>query len=162
VFNGRLDWVYEEELAERSGRAYEWAPDSGSLAFLRLDENRVPAYPLVNFLSLPHAAYQPQRYPNPGDPNSIPELRVVSGEGKPLAHVTFAPDDDLYVVPWLGWTADSKTLVYELLNRTQTEWTAKRLDVASGTSATVVQERDASWINVTNLEPRHAGAPVFA
>src|SRR5262249_32542443 len=59
VFNGRLDWVYEEELAERSGRAYEWAPDSGSLAFLRLDENRVPAYPLVNFLSLPHAASQP-------------------------------------------------------------------------------------------------------
>ncbi|HMM34748.1 MAG TPA: DPP IV N-terminal domain-containing protein, partial [Thermoanaerobaculia bacterium] len=32
VLNGRLDWVYEEELAGRNGgRAYEWAPDSSAI-----------------------------------------------------------------------------------------------------------------------------------
>ena len=47
VFNGRLDWVYEEELASRTGRSYEWSPDSSSIAYLRLDESRVDSYPLV-------------------------------------------------------------------------------------------------------------------
>ena len=46
VFNGRLDWVYEEELASRTGRGYEWSPDSSAIAYLRLDETRVDSYPL--------------------------------------------------------------------------------------------------------------------
>ncbi len=28
VLNGRLDWVYEEELGSRNGRAFWWSPDS--------------------------------------------------------------------------------------------------------------------------------------
>jgi dipeptidyl-peptidase-4 len=36
VFNGRLDWVYWEELANRKDwRAFEWSPDGTALAFLR-------------------------------------------------------------------------------------------------------------------------------
>jgi dipeptidyl-peptidase-4 len=40
IFNGYLDWVYEEELYGRGQkRAYWWSPDSKSIAFLRLDES---------------------------------------------------------------------------------------------------------------------------
>src|SRR5262249_26739304 len=40
IYNGYLDWVYEEELYGRGNkRAYWWAPDSTHIAFLRLDES---------------------------------------------------------------------------------------------------------------------------
>ncbi len=82
VLNGRLDWVYEEELAGRGdGRAYEWAPDSSAIAFLRLDVSKVPEYPLVDFLPT-NGKLLPQRYPKPGDPNASPSVKVV-GWGSP-------------------------------------------------------------------------------
>src|SRR5215217_6876477 len=40
--NGRLDWVYQEELYGRGNfGAYWWSPDSTSIAFLRFDETPV-------------------------------------------------------------------------------------------------------------------------
>jgi dipeptidyl-peptidase-4 len=44
-FNGRLDWVYQEEIAGRDGRAHQWSPDSSSIAYLTLDETGVPRFP---------------------------------------------------------------------------------------------------------------------
>src|SRR5262245_31678426 len=35
VLNGRLDWVYEEELASRSAEAFVWAPDSKTIGYLQ-------------------------------------------------------------------------------------------------------------------------------
>ena len=29
LLNGKLDWVYEEDLASRSGQAFAWSPDGG-------------------------------------------------------------------------------------------------------------------------------------
>ena len=44
ILNGRLDWVYEEEVFGRGQqRAYWWSPDSHHLAFLRIDDGPVPA-----------------------------------------------------------------------------------------------------------------------
>ncbi len=46
IYNGRLDWVYEEELANRStARSYEWSPDSKLIAYLRLDDALYPNTP---------------------------------------------------------------------------------------------------------------------
>ena len=50
LLNGRLDWVYEEELASRRARAFWWAPDSDAVAYLQLDQARVPTFPIVDFL----------------------------------------------------------------------------------------------------------------
>ncbi|CAN3354044.1 dipeptidyl aminopeptidase A [Diutina catenulata] len=48
VFNGKPDWVYEEEVWA-SDVAMWWSPDSASLAFLRSDDSHVPTYPLEFF-----------------------------------------------------------------------------------------------------------------
>jgi dipeptidyl-peptidase-4 len=151
VFNGRLDWVYEEELASRSGKAYEWSPDGKAIAYIRLDENRVPAHPMVDPLQIPHAVHQPQRYPNPGDPNAIPSVHVVGLDGRELARVGFGPEADLYVVPQLSWTRDARRLAYQVLNRSQSELAVKLLDVAGGTSETLIEERDERWVNVSDF-----------
>ena len=46
LLNGKLDWVYQEEIYGRGNyRAYWWSPDSPHLAFLQLDESRCPSSP---------------------------------------------------------------------------------------------------------------------
>ena len=51
IYNGLLDWVYEEELYGRGQkRGYWWSPDSRFIAFLRTDESPVPKFVLANDL----------------------------------------------------------------------------------------------------------------
>ena len=82
VFNGRLDWVYQEEVYGRgSFKAFWWAPDSKRLAYLSLDETKVPVFTHMD------DRFQPQknlkaRYPKAGDPNPIARLGVVDLEGR--------------------------------------------------------------------------------
>ena len=46
ILNGKLDWLYQEEIYGRGRfRAYWWSPDSTSVAFLQLDERPVPDTP---------------------------------------------------------------------------------------------------------------------
>ena len=43
IFNGKLDWLYQEEIYGRDQfRGYWWSPDSARIAFLQLDERPVP------------------------------------------------------------------------------------------------------------------------
>jgi dipeptidyl-peptidase 4 len=51
-FNGKLDWVYTEEIAERGSLGYAWSPDSRSLAYITLDDSKVPRFPHVDLLQL--------------------------------------------------------------------------------------------------------------
>lgn len=156
VLNGKLDWVYEEELAgRRSGRSYEWAPDGSAIAYLRLDEKRVPEYPLVDYFP-ENGKVEPQRYPKAGDPNSIPSVHVVDLAGAETASVTFTPDDVL-VGPELFWTADSASAGFLLLDRTQTRLEVKLVARGAGANAparTLLTETDPAWVNSVD-------APVF-
>ena len=51
LLNGKLDWVYQEEIYGRgTHRAYWWSPDSSRLAFLQLDEAPVPEFTVVDHI----------------------------------------------------------------------------------------------------------------
>ena len=145
VYNGKLDWVYEEELASRAARGYEWSPDGRSIAYLRLDDTPVVPYPLVDFLQVP-ATVEWQRYPKAGGANPLVSLHVVGIDGK--ERVVFRPDRDVYVVPGLTWTPDSASLCYRTLNRAQTREEVRLLSAADGTSRTLFVEEDPYWVNV--------------
>jgi dipeptidyl-peptidase-4 len=162
LLNGRLDWVYEEELASRSGQAFAWSPDSRKIAYLQLDQSRVPRFPIVDFLPAVNPV-EWQRYPEPGAPNSVVRLGVV-GVGKdgtpwPERVVSFTPDD-VYVLPQLAWTPDSGNVAFQHMNRAQTELELRLLPVPSspaaplGTPRTVLTERSKTWLNTF-------GAPRF-
>ncbi|HSB37339.1 MAG TPA: DPP IV N-terminal domain-containing protein [Thermoanaerobaculia bacterium] len=152
VLNGRLDWVYEEELAHReSGRSYEWSPDSKAIAYLRLDENRVPEYPIVDFAPTNGKLIR-QRYPKAGDPNAIPSVHVVellAGTAAPQ-DLSFA-DDDVLVAPEFSWTPDSKAVAFVRLNRVQTTAEVFLLPRAGGAPRLLLSESDPAWIN--RIEP---------
>lgn len=162
LLNGKLDWVYEEELASRSGQAFTWSPDSKALAYLQLDQSRVPRFPIVDFVPVQNDV-EWQRYPKAGAPNSIVRLGVVGldqdGRPGPERLVAFEPDD-VYVLPQLGFTPDSRAVAFQHLNRAQDQLELRLLPVpaapsdALGAPRTVLSERSKAWVN-------SFGPPIF-
>ncbi len=149
VLNGKLDWVYEEELAYRApGRAFVWSPDSRRIAYLRLDDTPVPQYPLTDYLTL-HAALSLQRFPQPGDPNPVPSFHVVSvdnGRQWDWNPGAGAPNVE-YIAPLFDWTPDAEAICFLTLNRAQNELTLHRWNPAAGSAQNLLVERDRYWIN---------------
>ncbi|PYR30715.1 MAG: hypothetical protein DMF92_07800, partial [Acidobacteria bacterium] len=81
ILNGKLDWVYEEEIYGRGqSRGYWWSPDSSRIAFLQIDDR-----PVSTFLTIDDIPYgqtvETWEYPRAGDPNPIARLGVVRAAG---------------------------------------------------------------------------------
>ena len=145
ILNGKLDWVYKEELADRAtGRAYEWSPDGKEIAYLRLDDNPVPQYPLIHFLST-HVELSMQRFPQAGDPNPQASFHVVSVDGR-QKHDWVSSGIE-YLGPSFTWTPDSKAVAFLALNRDQTAMALHLWDADSGKDRTLLEEKDPYWIN---------------
>jgi len=144
VMNGKLDWVYEEELANRAtGRAYEWSPDGKKIAYLRLDDAPVPRYPLTHYLSN-HVELSEERFPQSGDPNPIPSLHVVSVEGSEHQSWTSTAAKSVeYFGPSFSWTPDSKAVAFLTLDRAQDELDVHLWDAAAGAHRLLLTEKDA-------------------
>ncbi len=156
VLNGKLDWVYEEELAYRAAAgAFEWSPDGEKIAYLRLDDNPVPQYPLTSYLQV-HAVLTRQRFPQPGDPNPLPSIHVVTVGGRDQQSWSLAaksPEIE-YVGPTFSWTPDSSAVTYLTLNRAQNELQVRLWDAASGHDRQLLVEKDPYWIN-SLVPPRY-------
>ena len=152
--NGKLDWVYQEELAGRRQIAYAWSPDSRWVAALSLDESRVPTHPIVDRMAT-HPTIAQQRYPQPGDSNPAVGLSVIEvadrAGGRIRRERTWAGGDAEYV-PRFGWTPDASAVWLELLNRAQTRLELVREDVATGATRTLLVDEDPAWINLHDDE----------
>lgn len=148
VFNGKFDWVYEEEFSIIDG--WQWSPDSKRIAYWQLDENRVPEFPIVDLAPL-HNTVTRQRYPKAGDPNSIVRIGVVDLASKKTvwADIGAPPDStqDTYV-PRIQWTTSSNLLAVERLNRHQNQLDLTLVDASTGAATTVLTERDEAWLDV--------------
>jgi dipeptidyl-peptidase-4 len=155
IYNGRLDWVYEEELANRStARAYEWSPDGKRLAYLRLDDGPVPDYPITDYLAT-HVTLTHERFPQAGDPNPRPSLHVLDLDNAKAAPATLALDARQveYLGPSLVWTPDGVALCFLAIDRAQTQVAVHQWDPATGKDRILFVERDPYWVN--SLEPPH-------
>lgn len=149
LMNGKLDWVYEEELANRAtGRAYEWSPDGTKIAYLSLDDSPVPQYPLTHFLS-DHVTVTQERFPQAGDPNPKPAMHVVSVSEDESKTWTYPLKDSgvEYFSPSFTWTPDSRSVAFSTLDRQQASLAVHLWDPESGTDRKIVEEKDPYWIN---------------
>jgi dipeptidyl-peptidase-4 len=146
VLNGKLDWVYQEEVYGRGHfRAYWWSPDSRQLAYLRLDEKGVPRYTLVDDIS-----YQPDvevyPYPKAGDPNPTVKLGIVpvgGGETRWVDLAKYAGGEFLIVD--VAWTPDGR-LSFQVQDREQTWLDLNVADPASGAVRTILRETTRAWV----------------
>jgi dipeptidyl-peptidase-4 len=148
-FNGHFDWVYEEEFSIIDG--WQWSPDGASIAYWQLDENRVPEFPIVNFIPL-HQEITRQRYPKPGDPNAMVRIGVVKLSSAQTTWMDLgAPFDttqDFYL-PRMGWTPDGKLLIHRM-NRHQNLLEVLLADPSSGATTPFLKEAEETWVDIKN------------
>jgi dipeptidyl-peptidase-4 len=121
VLNGKLDWLYQEEVYGRGnfGAAW-WSEDSSSIAFLRIDEHGVPPYTIVNDIPWrPDVETSP--YPRSGETNPTVKLGVVgivkSGVGTRWVDLSKYSGGDFLIVD-VAWSPKNE-LFFQVQDREQ-------------------------------------------
>ncbi|KAI8367711.1 dipeptidyl peptidase IV N-terminal region-domain-containing protein, partial [Blakeslea trispora] len=174
IFNGIPDWVYEEEVLA-SNFALWWAPDSSHVAYLKLDETKVPEYQVQMYTSDYNASYPKQdniKYPKAGAPNPLVSLHVYSlSFNKTITatsskesnvffsnqhHVQEFDEEDRLIVD-VAWATDSHThLLFKQTNRIQDHQITNMIQVDSvhlenSTIRSVHEYKptDGGWIDVS-------------
>ncbi|QQS32125.1 MAG: S9 family peptidase [Acidobacteriota bacterium] len=173
IFNGYLVWVYEEELYGRgNNRGYWWSPDSQRIAFLRLDESKVPKFVMANDIPIEQVV-ETTPYPKAGDPNPTVKLGIADinktsflpntsriprvGRNLPasvrrLGDAVKFVDIDKYkpedlLIARVAWTPDASSVVYQALNREQTFLDLNAADM-DGKAKKLLEEQTPAWVEV--------------
>jgi dipeptidyl-peptidase-4 len=155
VLNGKLDWLYQEEIYGRGRfRGYWWSPDSTHLAFLHLDERPVPEYTVVD--DIPYRpTVEVTDYPKAGDANPLVRLGIARAAGGTAVWVEqneYVPADMLVVD--VDWAPGTLGLTYQVQNREQTWLDLNLANPDSGRSRRLLRETTPAWVNVN-------GSPVW-
>jgi dipeptidyl-peptidase 4 len=150
ILNGRLDWVYQEEVYGRGTfRAFWWSPDSSRLAFLRLDEHQVPVFPIVDHIPGSQVV-EDTRYPRAGDPNPTVTLAIVGVAGSDVQWVdTSRYREAEHLIVDVIWAPDSRRVAYQVQDREQTWLDLDLGDAASGATRTLFREKTPAWVSRT-------------
>jgi len=155
VFNGTLDWVYNEELATRSAQpAYAWSPDGRWLVYLRLDETAVQNHPVTDYRTTPPTVSY-TRYPVAGSPNPKASVHLIdlnTGKNSPVP----LSDDTEYVMPFFSWVPDSREALFVTENRAHSILKLMGWNPATSAGRTIITETDPYWINENSY-----ASPVF-
>lgn len=146
LLNGKLDWVYQEEVYGR-GRwsAFWFSPDDARVAYLQLNEGGVPTYTLVDSLDL-HPAVETFHYPKPGDKNPTARLGVVSSSGGQTTWIDlskYAGTD--FLIVRVNWSPKGELYFY-VQDREQTWLDLNRGDPATGAMQTLFRDTSGAWV----------------
>lgn len=143
MLNGEVDWIYLEELDVRSN--YFWSPDSSAIAYLQMNESKVPQFPIADWIPA-HTTVDMQRYPQPGDPNPAVRVGIISAKGgeTKFIDVPFSAGNDS--IPRFGWV-DPETVYIEVLTRDNHNENLYFADVKSGKSRLVYSNTDAKYLD---------------
>lgn len=145
LLNGTLDWVYSEELYGRGNhRGYWWSPDSSRIAFLQFDEKAVPEYTLIDDIAY-HPTITRWNYPKAGDPNPTVRLGILSAADGSLRWADTKKYADFLIVN-VGWTPDSRDVLFQIQDRRQTWLDLNRADADTGAARHILRETSKAWV----------------
>ena len=155
LLNGKLDWLYQEEIYGRGRfRGYWWSPDSTRVAFLQLDERRVPEYTVVD--NIPYRpTVEVTDYPKAGDPNPFVKLGIAGpAGGAPLWVDLGEYSASEFLIVDVDWVPDATSVAYQVQDREQTWLDLNLAEASSGRSRRLFRETTEAWVNVN-------GSPVW-
>lgn len=148
LLHGKLDWIYQEELYGRGNfRGYWWSPDSKSIAFLSLDESRVPRYQVTDHIPV-RQRHEIYPYPKAGDPNPSVSLSV---DGQTVDLAGFKIDQPL--ISRVCWGPDG-CVYFQLQNRIQNQINLVKWKPGDKPTVLVHEKVDRGWLE-------SPGNPVF-
>lgn len=161
LLNGKLDWVYQEEIYGRGNyRAYWWSPDSTRLTFLQLNEQPVPEFTVIDHIPV-HLDVETWDYPKAGDANPTVRLGIVAAAGGDVRWADldrYAPLQILIVK--VSWTPDSAQVLYQVQDREQTWLDLNAAPLEGGATRTLFRETTKAWVN-ENGAPTWIGRETF-
>jgi dipeptidyl-peptidase-4 len=151
ILNGKLDWVYQEEIYGRGQfKGFWWSPNGEWIAYLRLDETPVPRFKIDNSLTFSQTLEE-TRYPKSGQPNPFVSLHVVNVTSSKHQEIPLSeyPDDDRLVVR-VGWHPSSakNQVVFQVQNRIQSKLDVCAYDLNNKKLSKLVQEHSPAWVDV--------------
>ncbi len=148
LLNGKLDYVYQEEVYGRGNwKAFWWSPDSTRLAFLQLDEKPAPEFTVVDHIPY-RLKLETFDYPKSGDPNPRVKLFVVRASGgKPVEIDNERYSAGEFLIVNVDWRRDSSAVVYQVQDREQTWLDLVSASPSKGTSTRLFRETTKAWVD---------------
>lgn len=149
IYNGYASWVYMEEILGRASRyaAFWWSPDGNKLAYLRFDDSPVPVFTLNRLDEADgiHGKLEITPYPKPGDANPKVKMGIADIASTKTTWVKTDYSVDQYIA-WPFWTADSKKLTIQVLNRDQNDMKFILADPLTGDYTQIYSETRKTWV----------------
>jgi len=145
---GDAEFVAQEEMSRFSG--FWWSPSGKTIACQRTDVSKLETFHIAD-PAHPEAPPQSWAYPRPGKANADVRLFLVPVSGKKATEVRW--DRERY--PYLArvvWENGPLTMLVQ--NREQTEEVLFAVDDKTGTTRTLLEERDDAWLNIDEEMPR--------
>lgn len=148
ILNGKLDYVYQEEVYGRGQwAAFWWSPDSTRLAFLQLDETPVPDVVITDHIPY-HMKQETIAYPKAGDPNPRVKLFVTRASGGARTEMdTERYTGGEFLIVNVGWNRDGSALTYQVQNREQTWLDLVSASPSDGKGKTLFRETTQAWVD---------------
>lgn len=150
VLNGKADWVYEEEIFDRNGRAFWWHPFGGKVVFMRFDDKPVTPFHIVK--SFPAAGeLETIPYPKAGAPNPHVSLHVADAATGAVTRLNlgdYQPADTVISrVGWLPGGHDKPAVPFAYVqNRTQTWLDFVTWPDAAGLPVRLFRDTTKAWV----------------
>jgi dipeptidyl-peptidase 4 len=144
-FNGKLDWVYQEEVYGRGNfQGHWWSPDGRHLAFLALDESAVHEFTLIDHIEKDTFRVRPEvtNYPKVGDPNPTVRIGIadtVTGKIKWLDLSEYG--DEEILITRVMWTPAGDACLYVVADRIQTWADMRSANPKSGKHKLMIREQ---------------------
>ncbi len=121
LFNGKLDWVYQEELYGRGNfKGFWWSPSGRFLALLRLDEKEVHRFTVTDHIPT-RQQLEVTSYPKAGDPNPQVSIGIIDVETGEQQWLDLTPSNTPEpLISRVGWHPQQDQLVFQVQDRVQT------------------------------------------
>ncbi len=148
LLNGKLDWVYQEELYGRGNfKAYWWSPDGRQIAFIQLDQTPVLHYQVSDSISF-RQQLEDTRYPKAGDPLPVARMWIVDVASGALNQVDLSEFNEAdRLIARVTWSP-SNELWLQVFNRVQNKQAVVRVDRETAKTSTLFTESTEGWIEV--------------
>lgn len=139
----KYSWLDTEESSEGLNAA--WSPDGTRIAAVRLDSRDVHYEPVMRWLTrAPTVDYV--AYPRAGDAMHRFELSVIDAATGTRVAIDTGDTRDHYL-NLLGWLADGRSLLYQLIDREHKRLQIFRADAATGRVQRILSETRATYID---------------